>query len=94
MDVYNGGYKVMPYFSNLAALGLLERAQYAPVVKKYMDWYFSHLNTSETDYNKVSGTVYDYRRIRTGSRKRPRTDMILPTPTRLRSLHCSANITK
>ena len=25
-----------------------------------MDWHFAHLNTAETDYNGVDGTIYDY----------------------------------
>ncbi|MCX7749932.1 MAG: hypothetical protein N2645_24085 [Clostridia bacterium] len=51
-------YKVVPYFSNLAAEGWLERPTYATGVRKYMDWYFEHLNWP--DYNGVYGTIYDY----------------------------------
>lgn len=71
MDEYDGGYRVMPYFSNLASLALLERDKYAPAVKKYMDWYFSHLNTAETDYNKVNGTIYDYHVEKDGITEKP-----------------------
>jgi hypothetical protein len=65
------GYRVVPYFSNLAAVGLLEKVSYEPVVKKYMNWYFSHLNTSETDYNKVNGTIYDYSVAKDGVTETP-----------------------
>lgn len=57
----NGTVKVTPYFSDFAALSLLNQAdKYASHVKKYMDWHFSHLNTAKTDYNGVDGTIYDY----------------------------------
>ncbi|HBT48871.1 MAG: S-layer-like proteiny domain protein [Caldanaerobacter subterraneus] len=51
-------YKVIPYFSNIALLGILEVPGYEEVVKKYLDWYISHLNAN--DYNGLTGTVYDY----------------------------------
>ena len=57
----NGTVKMNPYFADFAALALLDRADtYAENVKKYMDWHFSHLNTAESDYNGVDGTIYDY----------------------------------
>ncbi len=57
----NGEVKMNPYFADFAALALLDRAEeYSDEVKKYMDWHFSHLNTEETDYNDVDGTIYDY----------------------------------
>ncbi len=57
----NGTVKVTPYFSDFAALSLLNQPnKYAGNVKKYMDWHFSHLNTAKTDYNGVDGTIYDY----------------------------------
>ncbi len=71
MEEYGGGYRVMPYFSNLASLALLERDKYIPAVKKYMDWYFGHLNTAETDYNKVKGTIYDYHVEKDGETEKP-----------------------
>lgn len=57
----NGVVSVNPYFADFAAIALLnDAAQYSENVKKYMDWHFSHLNTSKTDYNGVDGTIYDY----------------------------------
>lgn len=56
-----GTVKVNPYFSSFAVLAILEGdKKYYPVVKKYMDWHFAHLNTAATDYNGVDGTIYDY----------------------------------
>ena len=57
----SGTVKVTPYFSDFAALSLLNQAdKYAFYVKRYMSWHFSHLNTAATDYNGVDGTIYDY----------------------------------
>lgn len=57
----DGEVRMNPYFADFAALALLDRAEeYSTAVKKYMDWHFSHLNTEETDYNGVDGTIYDY----------------------------------
>jgi hypothetical protein len=50
--------KVVPYFSNFAAMGLLARPENDWNVIMYMDWYFRHLNFP--DYNGVNGSVYDY----------------------------------
>ena len=60
----SGTLKLCPYFSDFAALSMLNQANlYADNVKKYMDWHFSHLNTAATDYNGVDGTIYDYNAI-------------------------------
>ncbi len=57
----SGTVKVTPYFSDFAALSLLNQPeQYAGAVKKYMEWHFDHLNTAQQDYNRVDGTIYDY----------------------------------
>lgn len=57
----NGEVRMNPYFADFAALALLEKAdEYADEVRAYMDWHFEHLNTAETDYNGVDGTIYDY----------------------------------
>lgn len=56
---YDGKYKVVPYFTHLGLLGLLEKEEYASTVKDYMDWYFAHLNRVETD-STPAGSVYDY----------------------------------
>ena len=57
----NGEVTMNPYFSSVAALALLDNAdKYAQNVKAYTEWYFAHLNTADTDYNGVDGTIYDY----------------------------------
>ena len=57
----NGTVTMNPYFADIAALALLDNAEkYAENVKAYMDWHFSHLNTTETDYNRMDATIYDY----------------------------------
>ena len=57
----SGTLKICPYFSDFAALSMLNQPElYAENVKAYMDWHFAHLNTAATDYNGVDGTIYDY----------------------------------
>ena len=57
----SGTLKICPYFSDFAALSMLNQPElYAENVKAYMDWHFEHLNTAATDYNGVDGTIYDY----------------------------------
>ena len=57
----SGVVKANPYFSAFAVLAILKGDdKYLPVVKKYMEWHFDHLNTAQTDYNGVDGTIYDY----------------------------------
>ncbi len=57
----NGEVTVNPYFADFAALALLDNAdRYADHVKAYMEWHFAHLNTADSDYNGVDGTIYDY----------------------------------
>ncbi|MFD0714255.1 S-layer homology domain-containing protein [Paenibacillus sp. GCM10027626] len=56
---YSGKYKVIPYFSHIALLGLLEKPEYSYVVKDYMDWYFAHLNEGKGP-DAPDGSVYDY----------------------------------
>ncbi len=48
------GYKIMPYFNNIAARALLENPTTANItaVKNWMIWYMTHLN--------ADGSVYDY----------------------------------
>lgn len=58
----DGTFTMNPYFADFAALALLDNAdEYADEVKKYMDWHFAHLNTAESDYNGIDGTIYDYK---------------------------------
>lgn len=57
----NGTVSVNPYFADIAAMALLDNAdKYSENVRLYMEWHFAHLNTSESDYNGVDGTIYDY----------------------------------
>lgn len=59
--VVNGAATLNPYFSDFAALALLDKPdKYAGHVKKYMDWHFRHLNSAKEDYNGIDGTIYDY----------------------------------
>ncbi|UVI29524.1 hypothetical protein [Paenibacillus spongiae] len=59
MSPGGGPYRVVPYFTNIALLGLLEKPEQAPVVRKYMDWYFAHLNrTAGPDV--PLGSIFDY----------------------------------
>ncbi|MBI3194509.1 MAG: hypothetical protein HYZ34_08610 [Ignavibacteriae bacterium] len=50
--------QVSPYFSTLAAIGLLEDSARHEHARRYMDWYFRHLNRN--DIYGLSGTIYDY----------------------------------
>ena len=57
----SGQFTMNPYFADFAALALLGAGEsYYENVRRYMDWHFAHLNTAETDYNGVDGTIYDY----------------------------------
>lgn len=51
-------YKIIPYFSNIASLALLEDPTKLSQVKKYLIWYVTHLN--RPDKHGVNGTIYDY----------------------------------
>lgn len=54
---------INPYFANYTAIALLEAepsADTVQAVKRYFDWYFSHLNTQDYDYNGIPYTIYDY----------------------------------
>jgi hypothetical protein len=54
-----GEIKIVPYFANIAARGMLEQKGNETSVRRYLDWYFNHLNHKDKD--GLSGTVYDYR---------------------------------
>lgn len=57
----NGKFTMNPYFADFAALALLGAGEsYYENVRRYMEWHFDHLNTAETDYNGLDGTIYDY----------------------------------
>ena len=53
---------VVPYFSEIAVLGLLKAApdESRETAAGFIDWYFGKLNTAQSDVNGVDGTVYDY----------------------------------
>ncbi|UVI29534.1 hypothetical protein [Paenibacillus spongiae] len=56
---HGGEYRVIPYFTHLALLGLLEQPEHSPVVRKYMDWYFSRLIRTATE-TAPAGAVFDH----------------------------------
>lgn len=60
--VWNGvtSYKIEPYFANLAVTGMLENPTTANILvaKKWIEWYFDHLN--QPDYNGINGSMYVY----------------------------------
>ncbi len=51
--IYKDQRRILPYDANIAAYGLIEVPGYEDNVKKWIDWYFSHVNDD--------GTVYDYK---------------------------------
>jgi len=51
-----GSDRVVPYFANMAALAVLP--EYPDAARRYMDWYFAHLN--HPDKYGLDGTIYDY----------------------------------
>lgn len=50
---------VNPYFADYAAMALLQGGE-TEAVNRYLDWRFSHLNTSDFDVNGLPYTIYDY----------------------------------
>ncbi len=50
--------RINPYYSNLAAIGLLKDPDRYVQVENWMRWYIGHLN--RTDKWNVGGTMYDY----------------------------------
>ena len=50
--------EIMPYFSNLAAIGMTKDPNRMPQVVAWMNWYINHLNWP--DKWGLYGTVYDY----------------------------------
>ena len=58
---------VVPYFSNLAALALLEGKpgeEEQAAVKRHLQWIFRHLNRGDQDPVNGEGTIYDYQIVR------------------------------
>lgn len=59
----NGTANIIPYFSDITAIALLQKApdlEYTDVVTDYFEWYFAHLNDADADKNGVAGTIYNY----------------------------------
>ena len=62
-DPLKEGQSVVPYFSNLAVLGLLSGpVTYEDILgaQAYISWYLDHLNTPETDPANGDGTIWDH----------------------------------
>lgn len=55
-----GDNAVNPYFGDYAAMALLRGGE-TEAVRRYLDWRFSHLNTSDFDINGLAYTIYDYK---------------------------------
>ncbi len=55
--------KICPYFSCIAVTGLIEACPDAAklAAERYINWHFAHLNTADTDYSGIDGTIYDYK---------------------------------
>jgi hypothetical protein len=51
--------RINPYYSNLAALGLVQNPAYYLQVQAWMQWYLSHLNYP-ADKWRLACTIYDY----------------------------------
>lgn len=55
---------IVPYFSNTAALALLNSStalDYSQNVKKYMEWYLLHLNDADSDIDNGDGSIFNYK---------------------------------
>lgn len=64
---------VYPYFSSIAALGLLAGTvteEQADSAGRYLIWYLDHLNTAEEDPINGDGTIYNYCVIRESGKVR------------------------
>lgn len=58
---YKNDAKIVPYFSDMTAIALLEEPElYKDNVKKYIEWHFDNINTTDEDPNGVNGTIFDY----------------------------------
>lgn len=73
LDEHQEEQTVFPYFSSIAALGLLSGTvtdEQAEGALRYQQWYLDHLNTPADDPMNGQGTVYNYRIIRDGTNLR------------------------
>lgn len=62
-DKENGTVNIIPYFSSITAIALLQKApdlRYEDVATNYFDWHFARLNDATADKNGVPGTIYNY----------------------------------
>jgi hypothetical protein len=50
--------KIVPYYGNVAAIGMTRNAANYPQVKAWMEWYIRHLNA--TDVWGLGNSMYDY----------------------------------
>lgn len=51
---------IKPYFSNLAAMGLVENPSYHPQVQAWMQWYLNHINYPADKWG-LACTIYDFK---------------------------------
>jgi len=51
---------IRPYFSNLAAMGVVAAKQHLDAVENWMCWYVEHLNATDVWNINNGGTIYDY----------------------------------
>lgn len=61
---------VNPYFANIAVDGLLSGKPDQTdldIARKYMEWYFRHLNKAEDDLVNGAGTIFDYNIVYKGN---------------------------
>ncbi|MEG1811480.1 MAG: hypothetical protein RR232_08350 [Clostridia bacterium] len=59
----DGEARIVPYFSDTAAIALLSGADGADnstIVRDYMDWHIAHQNDAITDVQGVCGSIYNY----------------------------------
>lgn len=59
----SGNVHINPYFSEIVAIALInydDSLEAGAKIRKYFDWHFAHINTAESDYNGLEGTIYDY----------------------------------
>lgn len=59
----NGSVYINPYFSEIVAIALINydsSEEAREKIEDYFEWHFAHINTAETDYNGLAGTIYDY----------------------------------
>lgn len=64
-DIKDGATTIVPYFSDVIAMSLLqgqERPKYEKVVKEYLNWHFSHINDGSKG-NDITGAIFNYEAI-------------------------------